>query len=124
MADSAKATRGKPAPQARESGLTEFVWKATDKRGVVMKGESSAKSANFVRAELRKQGLNPQEVRPKPKPLFGAAGKTVSAAEVTFFSRQIATMMQSGVPMVQAFASATSLRASTTRVFSAASVAV
>jgi type IV pilus assembly protein PilC len=102
MAATSKTVRGKPAPQARESGLTEFVWKATDKRGVVMKGESSAKSANFVKAELRKQGLNPQEVKPKPKPLFGAAGKTVSAAEVTLFSRQIATMMQSGVPMVQA----------------------
>jgi type IV pilus assembly protein PilC len=62
----------------------------------------SAKSVNFVRAELRKQGMNPGAIKPKPKPLFGSAGKTVGPQEVTFFSRQMATMMASGVPMVQA----------------------
>lgn len=91
---------GKPAP--RESPLSDFVWVATDKRGKTLKGEMSAKSANFVRAELRKQGMNPGNIRPKPKPLFGSAGQTVSGQEVTFFSRQMATMMASGVPMVQA----------------------
>lgn len=98
-ARSAKTT-GKPAP--RENPLSEFVWVATDKRGKTLKGEMSAKSANFVRAELRKQGMNPGAIKTKPKPLFGSAGKTVSASEITFFSRQMATMMASGVPMVQA----------------------
>ncbi|WP_397572084.1 type II secretion system F family protein [Silanimonas sp.] len=93
-------TAGKPAP--RESPLAEFVWVATDKRGKTLKGEMSAKSVNFVRAELRKQGMNPGAIKPKPKPLFGSAGKTVGPQEVTFFSRQMATMMASGVPMVQA----------------------
>jgi type IV pilus assembly protein PilC len=91
---------GKPAP--RESPLSEFVWVAVDKRGKTLKGEMSAKSVNFVRAELRKQGMNPGTIKPKPKPLFGSAGQTVSGQEVTFFSRQMATMMASGVPMVQA----------------------
>lgn len=93
-------TAGKPAP--RESPLSEFVWVATDKRGKTLKGEMSAKSANFVKAELRKQGMNPGAIKPKPKPLFGSSGKTVSGQEITFFSRQMATMMASGVPMVQA----------------------
>lgn len=93
-------TAGKPAP--RENPLSEFVWVATDKRGKTLKGEMSAKSANFVKAELRKQGMNPGAIKPKPKPLFGSSGKTVSGQEVTFFSRQMATMMASGVPMVQA----------------------
>ncbi|MCZ8062365.1 type II secretion system F family protein [Silanimonas sp.] len=62
----------------------------------------SAKSVNFVRAELRKQGMNPGTIKPKGKPLFGSSGKTISGAEITFFSRQMATMMASGVPMVQA----------------------
>ena len=93
-------TAGKPAP--RESPLAEFVWVATDKRGKTLKGEMSAKSVNFVRAELRKQGMNPGAIKPKPKPLFGAAGKTVSPSDITFFSRQMATMMASGIPMVQA----------------------
>lgn len=90
---------GKPAP--RESPLSEFVWVATDKRGKTLKGEMAAKSASAVKAELRKQGMNPGTVKPKPKSLFGSAGKTVGPADITFFSRQMATMMASGVPMVQ-----------------------
>ena len=93
-------TAGKPAP--RENPLSEFVWVATDKRGKTLKGEMSAKSVNFVRAELRKQGMNPGTIKPKGKPLFGSSGKTISGQEITFFSRQMATMMASGVPMVQA----------------------
>nr|WP_238391167.1 type II secretion system F family protein [Pseudoxanthomonas japonensis] len=65
-----------------------------------MKGEQSSKNANFLRAELRKQGITPTVVKVKPKPLFGTAGKTISAKEIAFFSRQLATMMKSGVPMV------------------------
>ena len=56
-----------------------FVWEGKDKRGTVMKGEQPAKTANLVRAELRRQGINPTVVKPKPKPLFGGAGKRVSA---------------------------------------------
>ena len=97
---SATAKNAKPA--VRENPLSQFVWTATDKRGKVLKGDMAAKSANFVRAELRKQGLNPGDVKPKSKPLFGSTGKTVSPQEVTFFSRQMATMMSSGIPMVQA----------------------
>ncbi len=88
------------ASPARENPLNLFVWEGTDKRGVKMKGEQSSKNANFLRAELRKQGITPSVVKVKPKPLFGAAGKTISAKEIAFFSRQLATMMKSGVPMV------------------------
>jgi type IV pilus assembly protein PilC len=101
MSATAKSLKGaKPAP--RENPLSEFVWTATDRRGKTIKGEMAAKSANYVRAELRKQGMNPGVVKPKPKPLFGSAGKTVGPQDITFFSRQMATMMASGVPMVQA----------------------
>ncbi|HAI59121.1 MAG TPA: type II secretory pathway protein [Xanthomonadaceae bacterium] len=91
----------KPLPTARENPLSEFNWSAKDKRGKVIKGEMAARSANFVRSELRKRGLDPQAIKAKGKPLFGG-GRPVSTQDVTFFSRQIATMMQSGVPMVQA----------------------
>nr|WP_298337689.1 type II secretion system F family protein [Silanimonas sp.] len=102
MSATAKTAKnaGKPAP--RENPLSEFVWVATDRRGKTLKGEMSAKSVNFVRAELRKQGMNPGTIKPKGKPLFGSSGKTISGQEITFFSRQMATMMASGVPMVQA----------------------
>jgi len=80
--------------------LVPFVWEGTDKRGVKMKGEQPAKNANLLKAELRKQGITPSVVKPKPKPLFGQAGKTISPKDIAFFSRQMATMMKSGVPIV------------------------
>ncbi|WP_297144077.1 type II secretion system F family protein [Thermomonas sp.] len=67
-----------------------------------MKGEQLARNANLLRADLRKQGITPTVVKPKPKPLFGGAAKKVSARDIAIFSRQIATMMKSGVPIVQA----------------------
>ncbi|MEO8002391.1 MAG: type II secretion system F family protein [Arenimonas sp.] len=89
--------------RATTSAMSEFVWEGTDKRGIKMKGESNAKNANLLRAELRKQGINPTVVKPKTKPLFGSAGASIKPQDIAVFSRQIATMMQSGVPMVQSF---------------------
>ncbi len=98
------ATRAatKAAPR-NPNPLQPFVWSGTDKRGTRMKGETLAKNANLLKAELRKQGITPTTVKPKAKPLFGAAGKTISARDIAVFSRQIATMMQSGVPLVGSF---------------------
>lgn len=80
--------------------LQPFVWEGTDKRGIKMKGEQPAKNANLLRAELRRQGIMPSVVKPKPKPLFGSAGSPVGAKDIAFFSRQMAIMMKSGVPIV------------------------
>ncbi len=91
------------AQRAVISKLTMYDWVALDKRGKRMKGEMSAKNASLVKAELRRQGMNPQTVRERGKPLFGASGSTVKPRDVAIFSRQIATMMASGVPMVQSF---------------------
>ena len=83
------------------SQMSVFVWEGTDKRGIKMKGEQQSKSTNLLRAELRRQGITPTVVKPKPKPLFGAAGSVITPKEIAFFSRQMATMMKSGVPIVQ-----------------------
>lgn len=90
------------AEARRLNPMVEFVWQGRDKRGVVMKGEQLAKNANLLRAELRKQGITPTTVKPKPKPLFGGATKKISARDIAIFSRQLATMMKSGVPIVMA----------------------
>ena len=93
----------KKEPVNRSTSLMQpFVWEGTDKRGVKMKGEQASKNANALRAELRKQGISPTVVKPKPKPLFGSAGKPVTPKDIAFFSRQMATMMKSGVPIVGA----------------------
>ena len=82
--------------------LETFVWEGTDKRGTKMKGEQQAKNASLLRAELRRQGIKPGVVKAKPKPLFGSKGRTITPKEVAVFMRQIATMIKSGVPIVQA----------------------
>ncbi|HBK46865.1 MAG TPA: type II secretory pathway protein [Xanthomonadaceae bacterium] len=101
MSASRSAIKNKPVSRDT-SQLLPFVWEGTDKRGIKMKGEQPAKNANLLRAELRKQGINASVVKPKPKPLFGAAGKKVTPKDIAFFSRQMATMMKSGVPIVGA----------------------
>ena len=89
--------------RAEISRLTTYGWEALDKRGQKMRGEMQAKNASLVKAELRRQGMNPQAVKEKAKPLFGSAGSSIKPRDISIFSRQIATMMKAGVPMVQAF---------------------
>lgn len=96
------ATRGAAKPAREGVTMPMFVWEGTDKRGKKMKGEQQARNANLLRAELRRQGIQPGVVKVKPKPLFGGAGKNVTAKDIAVFSRQLATMMKSGVPIVMA----------------------
>ena len=83
--------------------LEVFLWEGKDKRGKVLKGERSARNQTLIRAELRKQGITPSRVRKKPKPLFGGAGKSIKARDIAIFTRQLATMLNAGIPLVQAF---------------------
>jgi len=79
-----------------------FIWEGKDSKGQKVKGESSGANVALVKASLRRQGITPNKVRKKSKPLF-AAGKSIKAGDIAIFSRQLATMMSSGVPLVQAF---------------------
>ncbi len=67
-----------------------------------LRGNRSRQRPNLVRAELRRQGINPISVKKKPKPLFGGAGSKITAKDIAVFSRQLATMLKSGVPLVTA----------------------
>jgi type IV pilus assembly protein PilC len=90
----------KQAATRRADTLEVFLWEGKDKRGVKMKGEQPAKNESFVRAELRRQGITPTAVRTKKKPLFGSKGSKIKGKDIAVFSRQIATMLRSGVPIV------------------------
>jgi type IV pilus assembly protein PilC len=105
MAVATKSAQRKatPLPKREGSGLQTFTWSGTDKRGTTMKGEQLAKNASLLKAELRRQGITPKVVKAKTKPFFGAAGSTITPKEIAVFSRQIATMMKSGVPLVTSF---------------------
>ncbi len=78
-----------------------FFWEGTDSRGNRVRGKSVAASEIAVRAELRKQGVVPVKIR-KQSSLFKGGGK-VTPGDVALFSRQLATMLQAGIPLVQAF---------------------
>jgi type IV pilus assembly protein PilC len=80
-----------------------FLWSGTDKTGRQTKGEIQAASQAMAKAQLRQQGIKPKSVRRKPKNLFGGKGKAIKAADIAIFTRQLATMMKAGVPLVQSF---------------------
>ena len=80
-----------------------FIWQGRDKRGVKLKGQQVAANPNLVRADLRRQGITPIRVKKKPKALFGGSGSRITAKDIAVFSRQLATMLKSGVPLVTAF---------------------
>jgi type IV pilus assembly protein PilC len=79
-----------------------FTWEGIDKKGSRLKGEAQANNETLLKADLRRQGINPLKVRKKPKPLFGGS-KKITGKDISVFARQLATMMAAGVPLVQAF---------------------
>lgn len=78
-----------------------FVWEGIDKRGKRLKGKMLAVSEAAVKADLRRQGVVAKKVR-KELQLF-KSGKKVNAEDIALFARQLATMLQAGIPMVQCF---------------------
>ena len=80
-----------------------FLWSGTDKNGRQTKGEINAASQAMARAQLRQRGITPRSVRRKGKPLFSASKKPIKPVDVAIFTRQLATMMKAGVPLVQSF---------------------
>lgn len=78
-----------------------FTWEGIDKNGRRVKGEMNGTSVSLINATLRRQGVNPLKVRKKQKPLFAKSGKKITTKDIAVFSRQLATMMASGVPLMQ-----------------------
>jgi len=95
----AKRTKAAKAPKQ-----FNYKWEGADKKGQKVKGEMTAETPAVIKAQLRKQGISPLKVNKVAPPLFGGSkAKPVVAADVAMFSRQIATMMKAGVPLVQSF---------------------
>jgi type IV pilus assembly protein PilC len=79
---------------------TSFLWEGKDKRGKVVKGKSLAKDETALRAELRRQGVAPSKIK---KQSGNIGGGRVNAGDIAVFSRQLATMLAAGIPLVQSF---------------------
>ncbi|MBK1872222.1 type II secretion system F family protein [Marinobacter sp. 1-3A] len=82
--------------------LESYVWEGKDRKGNKSKGELAGSSLALVKAQLRKQGIIPDKVKKKPKPLFGGS-KKITPFDIAMLTRQLATMMKAGVPLVQSF---------------------
>ncbi len=82
--------------------MSVFTWEGTDRKGGKVKGELSGTNTALVKAQLRKQGINPTRVRKKGISLLGK-GKRIKPLDIALFTRQMATMMGSGVPLLQSF---------------------
>jgi type IV pilus assembly protein PilC len=79
-----------------------FLWEGKDKKGNKVKGQSLGTNEGIIKAELRRQGVTPTKVRKKSS-LSGAKKKKITPKDIAIFSRQLATMMSAGVPLVQSF---------------------
>ncbi len=80
---------------------SQYTWEGTDSKGNKVKGKSMAANESSIRAELRRRGVAPSKIR-KQSALFQKSGK-VTSEDICIFSRQLATMLTAGIPLVQAF---------------------
>ena len=79
-----------------------FIFKGKNRKGEKVEGELRAETLSEAKGQLRKQGIISTLVKKKPKPLF-SRNKKITPADIALLTRQLATMMKAGVPLVQAF---------------------
>jgi type IV pilus assembly protein PilC len=90
------ATMAKPSKDVK---VYLFTWEGKDKSGKLVKGEMRASGENIVNVTLRRQGIQNARV----KKAATRSGKRITDQDITFFTRQLATMMKAGVPLLQSF---------------------
>ncbi|WMS90459.1 type II secretion system F family protein [Pseudoalteromonas sp. HL-AS1] len=90
------------AKQPENKSLDTFQWVGVSARGKRLEGELTGSSVALVKAQLRKQGITPSKVKRKAKPLFGlASNQKITPKDIALVTRQIATMLMAGVPLIQ-----------------------
>ncbi|MEW5862372.1 MAG: type II secretion system F family protein [Pseudomonadota bacterium] len=89
------ATAAAAAPKAKEF---TFSWEGKDRSGKTVRGELRAAGENIVQATLRRQGITVSKIRKQR-----TSGGKITEKDVALFTRQMATMMKAGVPLLQAF---------------------
>ena len=82
--------------------VSVYSWEGTDKKGAKLTGELSGHNPALIKAQLRKQGITPGKIRKKSTSIF-SGGKKITPLDIALFTRQMATMMKAGVPLLQSF---------------------
>jgi type IV pilus assembly protein PilC len=84
--------------------MPDYIWTGVNRKGKKKKGEMEADSENFVRLTLRRQGIEPTKIKPKPKDVFENVKflqPKVTEKDIVVMTRQFATMIDAGLPLVQ-----------------------
>ncbi|MBH0059278.1 type II secretion system F family protein [Pseudoalteromonas sp. SWXJZ94C] len=89
------------AKKQEKKGQDIFEWVGVSARGKRLDGELKGASIALVKAQLRKQGITPSKVKRKAKPLFGTGAQKITPKDIAIVTRQIATMLMAGVPLIQ-----------------------
>ena len=92
-------TRALPVPRAAAPKEHSFIWEARDRAGKVVRGEMRASGPAIVQTSLRRQGLSVTKVTKRRY----RKGRRIGEKDITLFTRQLATMMKAGVPLLQSF---------------------
>ena len=102
MAEQAAVKVGKAEKleKLEKQKLSIFNWEGLDKKGKKLQGVTEAISVAYVNAMLRRQGVNPTKVRKQTKSIFQTK-KKITPKDISIFTRQFATMVESGIPIVQ-----------------------
>ena len=87
---------------AEQSEQQGYLWEGIDKTKTKTKGEITARSELIAKVELKRQGYRVTKIKKKPKPLFSARQKPITSGDIAVFARQLATMLASGIALVQA----------------------
>ena len=102
MATRAPASAARPTASAAKRAKTPtqyvFEWEGKDRKGKVFTGEMRAETQNDVHGVLRKQGISVTKLK-RRRP---ARGRKITEKDITFFTRQLATMLKAGIPLLQA----------------------
>lgn len=88
---------------AKKEKVSTFVWEGSDRKGNKTKGSMSGKNGALVKAQLRKQGFTPTKVKKQAAAMGATKKKKITPFDIALFTRQMATMMKAGVPLVQSF---------------------
>ena len=86
-----------------DDALTLYAWEGINRKGRRVCGQTTGHNLAWVRAQLRQQGISPGHVR-KKSPVLRGLTPSIKSTDITLFTRQLATLLKAGIPLLQAFA--------------------